>query len=212
LRSLRVADQLTTLGLGHGRTLSSVVHQLPRIDAQRVQFVSLLGCLTRNYALNPHDVMHRIAEKTGAHAYIMPVPFLANTVEDKDVLLSQRGVREVFSMAEGAEVKLVGIGTVEAAAQLVEAGMVQEDEMQDISSSGGVGELIGHFFDRHGRAINTQLTARTLAVTLDTNRADKIVAIAGGENKIDAIRAVLASGLLHGLITDEITASALVRK
>ncbi|KAB7897995.1 sugar-binding transcriptional regulator [Rouxiella sp. S1S-2] len=212
LRSLLVSDQLTTLGLGHGRTLSSVVHQLPRIDAQRVQFVSLLGCLTRNYALNPHDVMHRIAEKTGAHAYIMPVPFLANTVEDKEVLLSQRGVREVFSMAESAEVKLVGIGTVEAAAQLVEAGMVQEDEMQDISSSGGVGELIGHFFDRHGRAINTQLTARTLAVTLDTNRADKIVAIAGGENKIDAIRAVLASGLLHGLITDEITASALVRK
>ncbi|KQN47518.1 ERI operon repressor [Serratia sp. Leaf50] len=212
LRNLLVSDQLTTLGLGHGRTLSSVVHQLPRIDAQRVQFVSLLGCLTRNYALNPHDVMHRIAEKTGAHAYIMPVPFLANTVEDKDVLLSQRGVREVFSMAEGAEVKLVGIGTVEAAAQLVEAGMVQEDEMQDISSSGGVGELIGHFFDRHGRAINTQLTARTLAVTLDTNRADKIVAIAGGENKIDAIRAVLASGLLHGLITDEITASALVKE
>jgi len=140
LRSLLVSDQLTTLGLGHGRTLSSVVHQLPRIDAQRVQFVSLLGCLTRNYALNPHDVMHRIAEKTGAHAYIMPVPFLANTVEDKEVLLSQRGVREVFSMAESAEVKLVGIGTVEAAAQLVEAGMVQEDEMQDISSSGGGGE------------------------------------------------------------------------
>jgi DNA-binding transcriptional regulator LsrR (DeoR family) len=204
------SGEMTTLGLGHGRTLSSVIHQLPRIDAQSVRFVSLLGCLTRNYALNPHDVMHRIAEKTGAHAYIMPVPFLANTVEDKEVLLAQRGVKEVFSMAEGAEVKLVGIGTVEAAAQLVEAGMVEEGEMLDISASGGVGELIGHFFDRHGRVINTQLTARMLAVSLDANRADKIVAIAGGENKVEAIRAVLSSGLLHGLITDEVTASALI--
>jgi len=113
-------------------------------------------------------------------------------------------------MAEGAEVKLVGIGTVEAAAQLVEAGMVEEGEMLDISASGGVGELIGHFFDRHGRVINTQLTARMLAVSLDANRADKIVAIAGGENKVEAIRAVLSSGLLHGLITDEVTASALI--
>jgi DNA-binding transcriptional regulator LsrR (DeoR family) len=49
-----------------------------------------------------------------------------------------------------------------------------------------------------------------LAVSLDANRADKIVAIAGGENKVEAIRAVLSSGLLHGLITDEVTASALI--
>lgn len=210
LRGLLASNALTTLGVGHGRTLSSVVHQLPRLEAHSLRFVSLLGCLTRNYALNPHDVMHRIAEKTGAHAYIMPVPFFANTVEDKEVLLAQRGVKEVFSMAESAEVKLVGIGTVEAAAQLVEAGMVEEDEMRAISASGGVGELIGHFFDRNGRSINTQLTARTLAVSLDANRGDKIVAIAGGENKVEAVRAVLASGLLHGLITDENTASALL--
>ena len=38
----------------------------------------------------------------------------------------------------------------------------------------------------------------------------KIVAVAGGTSKTQAIRAILGSGLLHGLITDEATARRLV--
>lgn len=210
LRNLLSAQPAITLGLGHGRTLSAAIHQLPRIDAPHMRFVSLLGCLTRNYALNPHDVMHRIAEKTGAQAYMMPVPFFANTQEDREVLLKQRGVSEVFAMAAQSEVKLVGIGTVEPAAQLVEAGMIDEAEINDISGSGAIGELLGHFFDAHGQMIHTTLTARTLSVELDLANRAEIVALAGGASKVAAIRAVLASGLVTGLITDELTAQSLI--
>ncbi len=38
----------------------------------------------------------------------------------------------------------------------------------------------------------------------------RIVGLAGGLSKADAIRAVLKSGRLYGLITDERTAKALV--
>jgi DNA-binding transcriptional regulator LsrR (DeoR family) len=126
------------------------------------------------------------------------------------VLLAQRGVSEVFAMAAQSEVKLVGIGTVEPAAQLVEAGMIDEAEINDISSSGAVGELLGHFFDASGQMIHTNLTARTLSVDLDLSHRAEIVALAGGASKVAAIRAVLASGLVTGLITDEVTAQALV--
>lgn len=210
LRTLLINNPDMTIGMGHGRTLSAAVHQLRHIDAHRVRFVSLLGCLTRNYALNPHDVMHRIAQKTGAQAYIMPVPFFANTVKDRDVLLSQHGVSQVFEMAASSAVKLVGIGTVEPAAQLVEAGMIGIHEINAISASGAVGEILGHFFNAHGQHIDNGLTARTMAISLDTRRRDNIVALAGGPTKVEALRAVLASGLLNGLITDELTAHALL--
>lgn len=154
--------------------------------------------------------MHRIAEKTGARAYIMPVPFFANTVEDRDVLLSQRGVSQIFAMAAASTLKLVGIGTVEPAAQLVEAGMLEAQEMHEISASGAVGEMLGHFFDARGQRIDNSLTARTLAIPLDPHGRDNIVALVGGAAKVPALRAVLASGLLRGLITDELTAQALL--
>lgn len=210
LRNLLSNNPDITIGIGQGRTLSAAIHQLPHLDASHARFVSLLGCLTRNYALNPHDVMHRIAEKTGAQAYMMPVPFFANTVEDREVLLSQRGVSEVFSMAAGSTVKLVGIGTVEPAAQLVEAGLIAVQEINDISAAGAIGEMLGHFFDARGQRITNSLTARTLAVTLDARRRENIVALVGGQSKVAATKAVLASGLLSGLITDEQTARPLL--
>ena len=58
-----------------------------------MRFVSLLGGLTRKFSANPHDVIHRLAERTGAEAYVMPVPMFANTVEDRAVLIGQKGVR-----------------------------------------------------------------------------------------------------------------------
>ncbi|KQS83622.1 MULTISPECIES: sugar-binding transcriptional regulator [unclassified Rhizobium] len=204
-------DDVRVVGIGHGRTLAAAVRQLPRINASGTRFVSLLGGLTRNYAANPYDVIHRLAEKTGTQAYVMPVPFFANTEEDREVLLSQRGVSEIFELATRADLKLVGIGTVDSQAHLVQSGMLEPGELEEIAALGGVGELLGHFFDRKGRILQTSVTARTLAASFSDKGPDRIVAIAGGPMKTEAIRAVLHSHKLHGLITDERTARELLQ-
>lgn len=200
------------IGIGHGRTLSAAVSYMPRVAASNVRFVSLLGGLTRNFAANPHDVMHRIAEKTGMPAYVMPVPFFANTAEDREVLLAQRGVTTVFDMGCRAELKIVGIGTVDAQAQLVTSGMIELSEVEEIANLGGVGEMLGHFFDADGQRLETALTARTIAASVENADMSRIIGLAGGISKADAIRAVLKSGRLYGLITDERTARALIRQ
>ncbi|GAA4228510.1 sugar-binding transcriptional regulator [Sagittula sp. NFXS13] len=200
----------TIIGLGHGRTLAEATRALPRMDATGLHFVSLLGGLTRNFAANPHDVMHRISEKTGARAYVMPVPFFANTPQDREVLLNQRGVDEVFRMAQSATLKVVGIGTVDADAQLVTSRMIEPSEIEQIARAGAQGEMLGDFFDADGHVVETTLSARTLAVGYDPAREEDIVAIAGGPEKVAAIRSVLRSGRVAGLITDELTARALL--
>ncbi len=202
---------LAVIGLGHGRTLAAAVHQLPRVDARATRFVSLLGGLTRHYAANPHDVMHRLAEKTGAQAFVLPVPFFANSEKDRAVLLAQPGVKEIFDLSNAAMLKFVGMGTVDADAQLVSSGMIEPREISEINAAGGVGEMMGHFFDARGRVLETTLSARTLSVDLDGPKDGRIVVIAGGAEKVEAIRAVLNSGRLNGLITDELTAQALTR-
>lgn len=210
LRRWLESDEEQTIGLGSGRTLTEAVRAMPRLTTNNLQFVSLQGGLTRNFAANPHDVMHLLAEKTGARAYVLPVPFFANTSEDREVLLKQRGVAEVFDMARTAPLMIVGIGTVEPETQLVASGMIEPSEIAAISDAGCVGEILGHFFDPAGRVLDTTLTSRTLAVPLEDARKGRIVALAGGPKKVDAIRAVLNNGCLSGLITDERTARALL--
>ncbi len=104
----------------------------------------------------------------------MPVPFFANTEEDREVLLSQRGVSEVFHLANSADLKIVGIGTVDNQAHLVKSGMLEPDELEDIVALGGVGELLGHFFDNKGRTLETSVTARTLAASFSDNGKDRL--------------------------------------
>lgn len=198
------------IGLGHGRTLAAAVRQMPRFDARAVRFVAVLGGLTRNYAANPHDVMHTLAEKTGAQAFVMPVPFFANSEGDRAVLLSQPGVRDIFDLSNSATLTFVGMGTADAGAQLVASGMIEAREIAEINAAGGVGEMMGYFFDATGRVLDTTLSARTLSVDLNRGQDQRIVVIAGGAEKVAAIRAVLNSGRLSGLITDEATARALM--
>lgn len=210
LRRVIEQKEHDVIGLSHGRTLTAAVQQMPRVEAQGLRFVSLIGGLTRTYAANPHDVMHRLAEKTGAQAHVLPVPFLTNSEKDRAVILAQPGVRDLFDLARGATLKIAGLGTADAGAQLVTTGMIEPREIDEITRAGGVGEMLGHFFDAKGRVVQTSLTARTLAVDLDGPPESRIVGIAGGPAKRAALRAVLESGRLNGLITDEATARALL--
>ena len=68
------------IALGHGRTLAAIVDHLPRIPAQHMSFVALLGGLTTSFSADPYDVIHRIAYRTGATGYFLPMPFFANSV------------------------------------------------------------------------------------------------------------------------------------
>lgn len=198
------------IGVGHGRTLAASVEYLTRTTADHIRFVSLLGGVTRKFAANPHDVIHRLAERTGAQAYVMPLPFVANTIEDRDVLLGQRGIGDVFDLAARSDLMFVGIGTAEREASLVATDMIEHSEIDEVKRKGGVGELLGCFFDAQGRPVETDLSERIIALPRERLKGRRIVAVAGGKVKVRAIKAVLESRYLSGLITDETTARALV--
>ncbi len=198
------------IGVGHGRTLAACVECLPSKTTSKVQFVSLLGGLSRNFSANPHDVIHRLAQRTSAKAFVMPVPLFANTREDREVLLGQRGVREVYELARQTQLKLIGIGTTRSEASLVATGIVEPEEIAAVEKAGGVGELLGHFFNADGEPVETELATRMTSLPIADLRGNRIIAVAGGKHKTDAIRSVLKSRFLSGLVTDERTASALV--
>ncbi len=210
IRSLIEQQTFKLIAFGHGRTLAAAVNYLPSVPANGVKFVSLLGGLTRRFAASPFDVIHRLAERTGAEAYLMPVPFFANTVKDKQVLESQYGVSEVINLAREAELYLAGIGEVAADSFIATGGMIDADDIAAVTATEARGELLGQFFRADGSHIQTFVSDRALAPRIEDLRSHRIVALAGGTAKIQAILAILASGLLHGLITDEATAHRLV--
>lgn len=210
LRQILERGEHKIIGVGHGRTLAAVVEQLPQTPARDVQFVSLLGGLTRKFAANPFDVIHRLAERTGAEAYLLPVPVFANSVADRAVLMQQYGIAEVYALAREASLLFVGVGQIHSDGFLVSSGMIKPDEVVELKRAGACADLLGRFFSADGQVLDLDLSARATSMAPADLRAHRIVAIGGGLAKVAALRAVLRSGLLHGLIIDEVTAQALV--
>jgi DNA-binding transcriptional regulator LsrR (DeoR family) len=210
IRSLIETARYRLIGIGHGRTLSAAIDMLPGIPANGVRFVSLLGGLTQRFAASPFDVIHRLADRTGAEAYVMPVPFFANSAEDRKVLEAQFGVSDVIKLARQAELYIAGIGEVDRKSFIATGGMVDDEDIAAVMRSGVAAEILGHFFMGDGRHVPNPLSQRALAPRLEDLSSHKIVALAGGTSKTQAICAILKSGFLFGLITDEATARRLV--
>lgn len=210
LRNLIESNRYSMIGIGHGRTLAAAVELMASVDDCKTRFVSLLGGLTRRFAASPFDVIHRLAERTGAEAYVMPVPFFANSVKDREVLESQYGVSDVIGMARNADIYIAGIGEVDRNSFIASGGMVEAEDVDSVVNSGARAEILGHFFHDDGTHMPHPLSDRAMAPRLADLRAHKIVALVGGTSKIQATQSILAGGLLHGLITDEATARRLV--
>ena len=199
-----------SIGVGHGRTLAAVVERMPHLARPDLKFVSLIGSLTRKSSANPFDVISRLAERTGGEGYFLPVPFIADSEGDAEVLRAQRGVQTVLSLAQACELCIVGIGALGAHSNLLRSGMLTVREQQALEKLGAVGDLLGHFLDIDGTVVDHELNRRSLGVRLDQMRGRQVLAIAGGTQKVPAIQAALRSGFLTGLVINESAAQQLL--
>ena len=195
------------IGVGNGRTLAASVDAMRRAPAPGIRFVSMMGGLTRSYAANPYDVIHRLAQKTSAESYLMPAPLFANSAEDKQVMMQQIGIAATMDLIGKASLVVVGVGSVGPDTTSASALGVASDALRE---AGAQAEILGQFIAGDGALIETEYDTRVMAAPLESLRGRDIVAITGGETKSDAIRAALNSRLLTGLIIDEGTARSLV--
>jgi DNA-binding transcriptional regulator LsrR (DeoR family) len=70
---------------------------------------------------------------------------------------------------------------------------------------GGIGNICGLIIDEVGRIMDIDINHRVMAVDLKTlkNESRKIIGVAAGSRKSQAIKAVLTGGWLDVLITDQ---------
>ena len=199
------------IGVSCGRTVEQVAQQLSGVRNPEAMFISLLGSLTRNSASNPFEVVQAFAARTGGEGHFLPVPFIADSEADRDVLLSQRSVAEAMALARSADLFLISAGELTETSFLRIQDMLSTAELRSIRARGAVCDTLGRLFDAAGREIHHPLSARTLAVEPESLRDRHVVLLAGGLEKVGAITGLLRAGLVKGLIIDGDTGLAIAR-
>jgi DNA-binding transcriptional regulator LsrR (DeoR family) len=202
----------STVGTGWGRTLSAAADALLRRPRPNNRFVSVLGSLTRHAAANPYDVIHQLTSKTGAEGFLMPVPFIADTTADHDVLMGQKSIQKILDLAGRADLYVIGIGGCRPEDSAFAPGQIMKSELEALRSAGAVGDMLGRFFDHTGKFVDCGFNDRVLGLNPEHLRGRQVTAIAGGAGKLAAIKGALAMGVITTLITDEVTAEHLAEE
>ncbi|HSK41548.1 MAG TPA: sugar-binding domain-containing protein [Arenibaculum sp.] len=198
------------LALGTGRTLREGIRQVPSMSRPQHKIVSLVGNLTRDGRASPYDVAIRLADRVEAPCYPLPMPVVADTVEERETLHLQRSFAMIRSLVAEAKVHIMGIGQLAWGAPLHVDGFITDRELAEMMELGAIGEMRGWTFDARGEILSGGFHDRLTAIPLSVP-ADHVAIIAGaGAAKVAAMRAALTGRLANGVITDEFTAAAVL--
>jgi DNA-binding transcriptional regulator LsrR (DeoR family) len=202
----------TIIAISSGRTLRAMVDQIPSMDQPQHKIVSIMGNLSHYGRAGRHEVVMHLSDRVGSQAYPVPTPVVATSVEERELLQTQRSFVAVKTLAEQAKVTFVGISQIAWNAPLHEDGFINDDEVAELIELGAVGEIAGWAYNHHGDLLQQGTNSRVASVPLQQPAQRLIIGVAGGVKKAEAIFAAIYGKLITGLITDKACAQAILAK
>jgi DNA-binding transcriptional regulator LsrR (DeoR family) len=198
------------VALGTGRAVRAAVERVSPVDRPNHQIVSLVGNISADGSASFFDTVGRLADRTGARHYPMPLPFLMSSEDERNRMVRIDPINKVKAVAAKADLRLIGIGQMDQKAQVHVDGFVTREELFEMMRLGAVGEITGWAYDAKGRLIKGGTNRRLTSIPPQVPAKTSTIAAAVGQAKVPAIRAALAGRLVNGLITDEATARAIL--
>ncbi|MBI3326293.1 MAG: hypothetical protein HYZ81_06280 [Nitrospinae bacterium] len=207
------------VGVGGGVTLHEVVEALDTKPRQIELYpLALVG---RGPELEHVDSVYLVTalyfkSRPAAKAFVVGVPPLPQSRPKAQkfaasLLTEVDEVQEVYQAARDVEVAFVGLGTLPPdRGMLKEFGKVGLD-LKTLKGKGAVGVMNYNFFDGRGGQIGEYFLTASVEDLKDMsgNPEKKVVLVAGGLHKFEAIKVALATRMFNTLVTDHRTAQKL---
>jgi DNA-binding transcriptional regulator LsrR (DeoR family) len=128
------------------------------------------------------------------------------------MLMKNRDVHEALAFGSRADTALLGIGSTDIdASPYFLAGFITEKELSSIQASEAVGDVCGLFFDINGKMCCPEFNDHTVGIRFETLiKIPNRIGVAGGPAKVKPLVGALTGGLINILITDSVTARAVL--
>lgn len=180
-----------------------------------IRVVQLMGGMgNRSAEVHANRLTSQLADLLKGTATFLPAPGIVGSEAARKLFCEDVYVRETLQLFDKIDTALVGIGTLEPSRLLAESGNIfSMEEMKILRKNGAVGDILLHFFNAEGQPVDTPLDNRVITMGLDKLRkARRSIGVAGGKRKYASILGALRGRWINTLITDQYTASRLVKE
>ncbi len=202
------------VGVGLGRTLHAVVKALGAEQQVKIQAVPLIGGVGQiSLSFQVNELARRLAKAFGGTWRPLYAPAFVNDPATYRALSQVADVRSVIQIWPQLDAALVGIGSFPSQQQssTLLSDCADSDLLRHLDQQGAIGDLCGRFFDIQGQQCYYE--PEIISIPLEQLKAlDHVIGVAGGAEKIAAILGALRGGYLNVLVTDTLTAQAILEK
>ena len=196
-----------TVGISWSRTLdvaSRLVRELPRCD-----IVQLAGALPTEGESNPLELIQRLGHVSGGLTWPLWAPLVVEDPTTAAGLRRQPEIAEALAKADSLDLAVVAIGAWKPGTSTI-WDRADAAVRQAAVEAGAVGECSGRLVNAKGVAVESGLDEQIIAVTIkQLQRTPKVIAVAQGEARAEAVLAVAKAGFVTTLIIDTPLAQAL---
>jgi len=201
------------VGTEWGTTILAMVDALPFRTWPDVTIVQMLGGLGPIGAMeHSAELAQRMAQRFNAKLRLLPAPGIVSTRAAAQELKSNRQVSETLALAAKAAIAVAALGVPSPVSVLLRDGtIITLKELERLKEIGAVGDIGLRYIDAHGKPLDLELNERIIGLTLEQiMNIPRVIGVAGGTVKYEVIRAALRGKILDVLVTDHITAQALL--
>lgn len=209
----RTISSTDIIGITWGTTLGHMVFGMQPRPTPGAQVVQINGGLGRPEAeVHATELCRRLARLLDCNLTLLPAPGIVDNQEIKRAFLSDSHVQRALELFDHLTVAFVGIGSPTPDSVVMRDGSIlTRDELGDLVSKGAVGDIALRYFNANGEPIQSEIDQRVIGITLkQLAGVNRVVGVAGGPQKVTAIRGALRGGLINVLITDNVTAALLL--
>jgi DNA-binding transcriptional regulator LsrR (DeoR family) len=202
-----------SIGVSWGSTIENAIRSLRPRSLPGLEVVSMIGGTMSGLSFNSFGVAANLAQRLGARHSVLAAPIYFETEEMTEAVLASPPFREQMRKAVEVDLAVLVTGDVSTKSYLVRDGLPEGVSPEELVRYGAVGDVLGQFLDRNGQPIDHPINRRVVGVRLDRlSGMREVVLAAAGPHKVPVIAAQLRAGLVHGLITDDLTAELILRQ
>ena len=158
------------------------------MECPQHKLVALVGTTKTDGSASFYDVIIRVSDTVRAPHYPMPLPVIARSVEERELLTSLASVKSLFDLVERTDVSFVGVGPVGDSAPLVQDGIITRQEAEALRHAGAVGEITGWAFDASGRVLTEGTNKRVAGAPLRKAGNRLVIGVAMGPSRRAPLR------------------------
>ena len=196
LKSIIEDDNI--IAITGGNTIKEFVESMPKMNSlSNILVVPARGGMGRKVEIQASTLAASLAQKLNGSYKLLHIPENLS-LNLLDTLLKEKEIKEVIDNIHKANILIYGIGD---ALVMAEKRDVSEEEYDKLKSLGAVGEAFGCYFNKDSKVVS-----ENTSIGININEARKInthIAVAAGENKVDAIIAAMKNNSNAVLVTDE---------